>query len=452
MLTLPANIIAVLAPFAPLFSPSVFVSVQVLLIGSILTPGKRTVTAALRVMGLAHTPHFQNYHRVLNRAQWSSLQAAKILLGLLVTAFAPDGPLVLGIDETLERRQGERIAQKGIYRDAARSSRSVFVKSSGLRWVVLMLLVPIPWADRVWALPFLSVLAPSERYAKEHHKRHKTLSQWAEQMLLQVRRWLPERSLVLVADGGYAVITLLARLQSLARPVTCVTRLRLDAALYEPAPLPVARQIGRPRKKGKRLPTLQQIHDDPATVWTPLRVARWYSQGERDIEIVSQTARWYHSGMPPVALRWVLLRDPCGKFASQALLCTDTEATPEQIIAWFVQRWQLETTFQEVRTHLGVETQRQWSEKAIVRETPALLGLFSLVTLAAKPYVQQQGIWGRQASWYRKKQATFSDTIALVRYHLWRDASFCISPFEPDVEKFGQQLLDRLTETLCYAA
>jgi hypothetical protein len=228
---MPNQIIAVLAYFAPLFSRSVFASVQVLVIGAILAPGKRTVTSVLRVMGLSQEPQFQRYHRLLNRARWSGLKVAPVLLKLLVGAFAPSGPLILGIDETRQRRRGDKIIQKGIYRDAARSSKSFFVKSSGLRGISLMLLAPIPWAGRTGALPFLTVLAPSERYAKERRKRHKKLTDWARQSLKQVRRWLPERAMIVVADSGSAVLNFLDACSTLQSPVTVITRLGLDAAL-----------------------------------------------------------------------------------------------------------------------------------------------------------------------------------------------------------------------------
>ena len=200
MPTLPETMIRLLAPFRPLLSRRVWGHVEVLLAGTILTPGCRTVTAALRVMGLGRSRQFQRYHRVLNRAVWSGRAASRVLLGLLIQAFVPAGPVVLGVDETLERRRGAKIAAKGIYRDPVRSSRSHFVKASGLRWVCLMLLVPIPWAGRVWALPFLTALAPSERYDRERRRRHKPLTTWAGQLLLLVRRWLPRRALVVVAD------------------------------------------------------------------------------------------------------------------------------------------------------------------------------------------------------------------------------------------------------------
>jgi hypothetical protein len=189
------------------------------------------------------------YHRVLNRAVWSSREASRVLLGLLVEAFVPEGPLVLGIDETLERRRGKKISAKGIYRDPVRSSREHFVKTSALRWVCLTLLVPVRWASRVWSLPFLSALAYSERYAEEQGKRHKTLTDWAGQLLLLVRRWYPEREIVAVADGGYAALKLLDRCRRLSEPITFITRLRLDAALYEPAAPRHCGQIGRPRLK-----------------------------------------------------------------------------------------------------------------------------------------------------------------------------------------------------------
>jgi len=367
--------------------------------------------------------------------------------------FVPNGePLVIGVDETLERRRGKKIAAKGIYRDPVRSSHGHFVKASALRWVCLMLLVPIPWASRVWALPFLSVLAPSERHAAEQGKRHKKLTDWARQSLFLVRRWWPEREIVAVADSGYAAIALLGRCARLPKPIAIVTRLRLDAALYEPPPPRKKGQMGRPRLKGKRLPNLAVAAEDRSTVWTPVTVADWYGGGERSVEVVSDTALWYHTGLPPVPLRWVLVRDPQGAFATQALLCTDLTADPERILSWFVLRWRLEVTFQEARRHLGVETQRQWLELAIRRTTPALLGLFSLVTLFAHQRMARSPGFIRRAAWYRKPHPTFSDALALVRRDLWEQATFCRSPRATDMVKVPRAFVERLTETVCYAA
>ena len=452
MPTLPLAMLQALEPFVPLFSRRIWPRVLVLVAGTVLAPGKRTVTAALRVMGLADTPRFERYHRVLNRARWSSLAVSRLLLSLLVAAFAPTGPLLLGIDETIERRRGKRIAAKGIYRDPVRSSHEHFVKASGLRWICLMLLVPIPWAGRVWALPFLTALAPSERYDQERGRRHKTLTDWARQLLLLMRRWWPDRPIVAVADSTYAALELLAGCQAGSQPVTVITRLRLDAALYEPAPPRSPRQVGRPRLKGRRLPTLVGVAAEPTIVWTPMTVPDWYGTGERSIEVSSDTAVWYHTGLPPVPLRWLLIRDPHGQFDTQALLCTDRDVAPEQILTWFVRRWQLEVTFEEVRRHLGLETQRQWSELAIRRTTPALLGLFSLVALFTHQYVSRRPVRVRQAAWYQKAQPTFADALALVRRQLWAQAAFPLSVSEPDMVKVPRSFIERLTDTLCYAA
>lgn len=446
---MPCEFMNLIVAFAPLFSKPVFQHLELLLIGAILAPAKRTVTSALRVMGLSQEKHFQNYHRVLNRAAWSVLSASRILLGLLVATFAPSGELVMGLDDTIERRRGEKIAALGIYRDPVRSSHSHFVKASGLRWLSLMLLVEIPWAGRLWALPFLTCLCPSERYHQERRRRHQKLTERARQMLLLVKRWLPERQVVVVADSSFAALELLAAVRE---QVCVITRLRLDAALYEPAPERKPHQLGRPRKKGRRLSTLKQVAAGRRTRWQQLRVAAWYGEGERRVEVVTGTCVWYHTGLPAVPIRWVLIRDPQGKFDTQALLSTKLEAEPRQILHWFVRRWTVEVTFEEVRAHLGVETQRQWSEKAIARTTPCLLGLYSLIALLAANLLKQQAIPVRRAAWYSKQSATFSDTIALVRRYLWSHQHFQMSETKADMIKVPRLLLERLSETLCYAA
>jgi hypothetical protein len=213
--------------------------------GAILAPGKRTVSAILRVLGLGGLVHFQNYHRVLNRAQWSTLGGARLLFGQLVRAFAARGPLVLGLDETIERRWGRRIAARGIYRDAARSSKAVTNKTSGLRWLSVQLLARVPWADKIWGLPFLTALAPSARYYQKRGRPPQNLTDRAKQGILQVKRWAPHRVLIFVADSAYAVLELLAWCQRLH--VTLIVPLRLDAAMFAPAPKPRRGQKGRPR-------------------------------------------------------------------------------------------------------------------------------------------------------------------------------------------------------------
>ena len=449
---LPKELVPWIVAFAPLFSKPVWQSALVLLLGAILAPGKRTVSAILRVMGLEHEPHFQNYHRVLSRAIWSSRQASQILLHQLVQVFVPKGPLVMGIDDTIERRWGKRIAARGIYRDPVRSSDSHFVKTSGLRWLSLMLLVDIGWAQRVWALPFLTVLAPSERYHQARNQRHKTLLDWARQMLTQVRRWIPQRAIVLVADSSFAALEFLNALRQLPSPVSVITRLRLDAALYEPAPQRLPKQMGRPRKVGKRLATLKSVLDDPKTIWQQVTIEGWYGGRTCELQLASDTAVWYHTGLPTVPIRWVLVKDPTGQSEPQAFLCTDLEATAEQIVLWFRQRWQVEVTFEEVRAHLGVETQRQWSDLAILRTTPALLSLFSMVVLWAHHLQPQRAFSRPQSAWYDKTLPTFADALALVRQRLWQNQTFQTSLSETDMVKIPRTLFNTWFDLLCYAA
>src|SRR6266566_4351096 len=319
MLTLPKGIIHVLRHFEAVFSERVWEWAKVLVIGAILALGERTVAAILRVMGCSNEKQFQNYHRVLNRATWSSRELSRLVLGLLVRLFVPGNePLILGIDETIERRRGRQIAARGVYRDPLRSSKEFFVKTNGLRWISLMRLPPIPWAQRVWALPCVSA----------------------------------------------------------------ITRLRLDACLDDPPPARQAGKRGRHALKGKAQPKLASRLTDPTTQWQKHTLS-WYGGTTREMEIVTGTALWYQSPVPPVAIRWVLIRDPQGKYEPMALLCTNQDAEAAQIVEWFVLRWTVEVTFHEVRDHLGVETQRQWADLAILRTTPALLGLFSLVTIFA---------------------------------------------------------------------
>lgn len=451
MLDLPRKIIQVLSTFERVFTKPSWQTAKILLIGAILAPGQRTVAAILRVMGLSHERHFQTYHRLLNRAQWSSREASRLLLLLLVQLFVPvHAPIVFGRDETIERRRGSHISKRGIYRDPVRSSETFFVKTSGLRWISLMLLSPISWAGRVWALPFLTVLAPSKRYHEKQGKTHKTITDWARQMIKQLHRWLPGRTLVLVADGAYAVVAFLA--QAIRLPgVIVVTRMRLDAALYDPAPPREEGKRGRPALKGKRQPRLSQRLLDPQTLWQKATVD-WYGGIRREVELASGTALWYHAGIVPVPIRWVLIRDPQGKFASQALLCTDQGATPVQIVQWFVLRWPVEVTFHEVRTHLGVETQRQWSDLAIERTTPVLLGIFSLVTIFAHQLLDDQSFPVRQAAWYSKALPTFSDTLAFVRQHLWPSGFFATSSVSHDFVEIPRDLYDHLVDTLAFTA
>lgn len=451
MLTLPAELLPFIVEFQPLFSKSVWESARTLLVGAILAVGKRTVTACLRVMGKSADAHFQNYHRVLNRARWSALAASGLLLRLLVATFAPSGELIFGLDDTIERRRGARIKAKGIYRDPVRSSHSHFVKASGLRWLSCMLLHCVPWAGAIWGLPFLTVLCPSERYYAEQKRQHQKLTERAWQVIALLARWLPERVLVFVTDSSFAVFVLLDRVRRL-KHASLITRLRLDAQLYDFTPERKPGQRGRPRVKGARRPAPSQRLKDPKTQWEKLEVADWYGGGKRQVEVYSETCLWGTTGKPYVPIRWVLVRDVLGEFEPCALLSTELTHTPLQMLTWFVRRWRMEVSFEEARAHLGVETQRQWSDLAIARSTPILFAVFSLVTLMANSLIKDQAQIVRTAAWYAKEQPTFSDALALVRRCLWSNCHFQMSEAETDQVKIPRSLFERLTDAVCYAA
>src|SRR3954447_3890630 len=443
--SVPKVLAAWMQPFASAFTPASWRHVLVLVAGTVLAPGRRTVTAALRVMGLDQAAGFAVYHRVLSLGRWSSRAVAPRLLLLLVAALVPAGPVVIGLDDTIERRWGAKIKARGIYRDPVRSSHGHFIKASGLRWLCVMLLAPIPWAGCVWALPFLTVLAPSEHWSRQHRRRHKKLTDWARQGLLQTARWLPGRRVIAVGDSSFAAIELL---RDVGRHLCMISRLRLDAGLYEPAPPRMPGTLGRPRVKGARLPSLLERLADPATSWHRVRVDGWYGRAERRFHIASGTALWHHPGMQ-VPIRWVLVRDSGGEKEPQAFLCPDLDADPVDILRWFVRRWRVETTFEEARRHLGLETQRQWSDLAILRTTPALLGLISLVTLWATQLEAAQGLSPECVRWYPKRAPTFSDALALVRRELWTSPTFAASPDYRDVPKLSAHVISRLLLVAC---
>jgi hypothetical protein len=445
---LPDAIIQVLAPFAPLFSDRVWLHAQVLVLGAILTPGPRTVTGALRVMGLEMERHFTNYHRVLNRASWSARHGGQMLLGVLLRLLVPPGAtIVLGADDTLERRSGRKIAAKGCYRDAVRSSKNHVIRCFGLKWVAMMLLVRVPWSRRVWALPFLTTLCwPAKAGSR---RRHKTSVDWVRQMMKQVRRWLPDRRLVLVVDGGFAAVAL--ALACVKHRVAMVSRLRWDAALYHP-PGPQSKGKRGPKPlKGARQRSLQSWAERADTPWETVDVD-WYGGQQKQLWVFSRTALWYTPRLPPVPIRYVLVADPEGKRRMEAFFCTDLDATPVEILPWVVMRWSLEVTFEEGRAHLGLETQRQWSDQAIARTTPILLGLFSLVTVLALKLSHEGHIPVPVTAWYHKDEATFSDCLALVRRHLWRARYLVNSAPEAELIQFPREVLDLLIHGVPLAA
>jgi hypothetical protein len=444
---LPAEIIPILAHFAPAFTTPTYQKALLLVIGTLLAKGRRTVTSALRAVGHTQTPDWAKYHHVLNRARWSGLQVSHLLLVLLVATWCPAGPVTIAVDETLERRWGPQIHKRGHWRDSLASSRQVHVSSSGLRWLVFALVVRVPWTPYAVALPFLSVLLTTPKVSAQLDRPHKTVAQVTGQVVAWLRRALPGRAIHLVGDGAYAVIAL--GLQCQRHQVTLLAPLRLDARLFEPPPRTVGKRIGRPPVVGARLPNLELIATAPTTSWQR-RLVPWYGGAHAVVDWTTGTALWYTTGTPPLPIRWVLVRDPHGKRPLRAFFSTEPAQAAPSIIADFVNRWPLEVTFEEVRTHLGLETQRQWTDLAIERTTPALLGLFSLIVVLAQALYPTGVLPLAQAAWYPKTHATFHDVLALVRRRLWQQYLFQTDAASPDLWFIGTQQAETLLSAVCY--
>ena len=445
---LPPEIIAVIAHFAPAFTRPSYQKAIVLLAGTILTRGRRTVTAALRSAGLQQHKQWAKYHHLLNRASWSGLTLSGLLLQLLVTTLVASGATVdMVTDETLERRWGRKISKRGHWRDSLASSKGLNVSTSGLRWLVLAVAVKLPWSRHYWALPCLSVLLTTPKVSHQLGKRHKTVAQVTGQLAQWARRVLPGRRIKLIGDGAYSVIELGLRCH--ASGITLIAPLRLDARLFGWPPARSQKGQGRPPIVGQRLPNLEQVARQASTCWQRSQLA-WYAGGHKVVDWTSGTALWYSSGTAPLPIRWVLVRDPAGQLPTRAYFSTDLAQPAPTIVADFVKRWSLEVTFEESRAHLGVETQRQWNDQAIERSTPALFGLFSLVILLGQALYPDDQLPLPQSAWYTKTEATFSDVLAIVRRALWHDFNYQTSAVNPDMVLIPRADLERLAYAVCY--
>ena len=446
-IVLPKSFVAWLWPYLEAFSGRTRATVAALAVGAVLAVGPRTVTNVLRTLGLADEPGFAAFHRVLNRNVWSGLVLARTLARALIAALVPDGPIIVGVDHTLERRRGPCIGPASQYRDAARSSTEQTVTTRGLRWLTAMLLVEVPFAGRIWGLPMLTALVPSRSWCEAKGRRYRPTTAWARVLLLRLHRWFSDRLLVAVMDGEFAALELLDALNPY---MIVVTRLRLDARLFDP---PSERPGSiRTLLTGARQPALRARLTDRATVWRRAVLSnrtRWRSG--RWIEYASGTAVWYHPGKTVVPIRWVLVRYPDGRREPEAFLCTDPTVPPRTVLEWFNHRWAMEVTYEESRAHLGVETQRQWSDPAVFRTAPLLFGLYSLVTLYVHQNAGRLALSPRRALWYPKPAPTFADALARLRRHLWFD-QVVTSLETDDMTKAPPPLLRRLIDQACYAS
>jgi DDE superfamily endonuclease len=425
MLSVPKEIADVLAPFGELFAQQrSWQKAQTMLIGALLCQGNRTVSRVLQVMGLGQESRYHKYYRILSRVGWSGLAASQMLLMMIILTFVGSERVVIGIDETLERRWGKRIWGLGIYRDAVKSSRTHPIKSSGVRWQVMQVLVPMPWSKRLWALPFFTLIVPSAASARKSKRPYRTSVDWAICMVRVVSRWL-KRMWVCVGDGGYGS----AKFGWVCREcgVSLVARLPWKANLYDFAPTMPERYPGHRRTKGARQPSMQQHLDTLKFESGRFHTLRWYGGGYALRQLLTGTAVWDVDGYPPLPLRWVLVVAPTGEHPPTALFSTSLLLSAKEIVELYVARWSLEVTFEEARAHLGIQSQRQWAKPATTRTTPLLFALFSLVCLMAHRMHAISPLRPLSTAWYDKPEVTFSDLLLAVRTSLWH-ARFILRP------------------------
>ena len=447
---LPTLILNLLSPFSQLFSSPTWKKAQFLCIGAILCQGARRISSILHIMGMAHNKGFEKYHRFLNRDEWSPLMGAKILFGLLVSLIPPNQTLLIVFDDTVERRKGKKIKAKGCYRDAVRSTQSHVVTCYGLKWMSLCLLVKLPWNTRPLALPFLTFLQYPKKYDEKRQHRHRTSLDYAILAARFFRKWLPKRRWVMIGDGAFACVELINACRKSGGHL--ISRLRIDVRLYSDPPDDFQGKRGRKSTKGKRIETFKSMLDNKELLWQETTVI-WYGGVKKQIQYLSGVDLMYKPNHPVAKVRWVLVKDPEGKMQTVPLVSSNPHHTPEFIIEAFVMRFSIEILFEEARAHLGMETQRQWSDKAIARSTPLIFVLFSLICLIALKLRETVDLSVSTSAWYAKNpdEATFSDIIAYVRRFCWADRYLVNSTLETDMIKFNRQdlsfLIDRIAAT-----
>lgn len=444
MTDLPRYIVAIMMNFAPLFSAPVFNHVQTIFLGHVLTnKSRRTLCDILRTVGLAFSNKFSKYHRVFYGAKWNALNGSQILLKLLLR-FNSQRELQFVIDSTVERRRGPHIKCIGRKRDPVASSRNNKVLCIGQEWLVTSILIQFPWTIASWACPFLCVLLPPKQPLRSSKnkidlastKRHKKLTCWARQVTFQLRRYLGKNvKCSLIVDSAFACYSLAHA--CVKADIGLITRLRIDARLFD-YPIPLKGR-GRKRLVGKRI-KLSEVLKDKSTKWKRV-VAKWYGNKTKTVEYTAGKSLWYAYGLKPVEVHWVLIRDPERQYKPIVLISTDLTHSPIWIIESFVKRWRLETTFEEVRRHLGYETQRHWSDSSVDRITPCIFASFSIICLCGSQLNEQTKLYPQATAWYKKKEITFSDILYAVRQSIFSKRIFSCSEKKPnkrkkDIEEF----------------
>ena len=448
MLSIPSAAKQIFMSISIAFTRPTYQRILPLAIGAILTMGRRTVTGILWTMRGLITGHSSTYHRVFSRAVWSLWPLGKVLAGVILHKIPPDEPVLVPMDDTTAQHRGKRVYGKGCHHDAVRSAHKHVVFRWGHRWVVLAISVRLPFTSRRWALPVLAALYRPEQLNHAEGHRHKTAPHLARQLMVVLIHWFPERKFVFLGDGGYASHDLAKFCYRHRRHATLVSRFWADANLYAPPPKRKP-QVGRPRIKGRKLPSPQQV---VASRELTTAVVSWYGGGDRHVQLTSDTGQWYKAGGGLVPIRWVFVHDIQGTHRDEYFYTTDTSLNATQIAGWFTSRWPIETTFQELREHLGFETPRQYVANSVLRTAPCLLGLFSIVCLIFAEHARRHRIRVRWTQWYAKAEPTFSDAIATVRRLFWKEIIFEKASHHKGFKKLSPTLRNLLLDYLSQAA
>jgi hypothetical protein len=427
------------------FSRPSFLRFVVLALATILTLGKRTVCNLLRTLGVLAPGHPSSYHRFFSHRRWSCWRLARSLTGWVLDHLVPDGPVILAGDDTVDEHRGVKVFGKGCHRDPVRSTRTFTAYRWGHKWVVLAVLVRWPFCRRRWALPLLVALYRSPADNRRAGRPHKTPVRLLQQLCCVLLRWFGSRRFLLTADGAYATHELACFAARQQGRLTLVSPFYADANVYEPPPPYTGR--GRPRVKGAKRPTPQEVV--ARTPRTRLNVA-WYGGGRRDVEVVSDVAHWYKGGQGLVAVRWVYVQDVTGTHRDSYFLTTDPTLSVADIIATYTGRWNLETTFQEMRSCLGLETTRGWKAQTVLRMAPCLFGLYTLVaSLYSQLPRRYAGL--RAVLWPGKQDVTFGDALTAVRRWLWREWIFGIPRYRQGFAKLTRSFRSLLLHGLAPA-
>lgn len=443
---LPPEAHALVQALAPHFTNPTYQRFSALLVGALLTTGRRTVANILRTLRHLAPGHRTDYQRVLSRAPWSGLALGCALVRFALDHLVPAGPVMLVGDDTVDGHPGTHVYGKARHRDAVRSSHSYTAWRYGHKWVVLAVLVKFPFAARPWALPVLIDLYRSADDDRARKRPHRTPARIMCGLLRALLIRFPGRAFVFAGDSGYGTHEVARFCYRHRARLTLVSKLHPDANLFDPPP-PYA-GTGRPRLKGQRRPKPRQAVAAAAT-FARLEVG-WYGGGKRTVRTLDGIGHWYKAGQGLVPLRWVFVRDTTGTHRDEYFFTTDPTLSAAVVIGHYCGRWNIETTFQEARSALGLETTRGWRAKTVLRAGPCLLGLYSVVAILfrALPATKRTG----GVSWPGKATVTFSDALCAVRRWMWAEAVLPQAGDGTALDKLPEPIRELLLTTLAPAA